>query len=41
MWEGAQSGCVTALLMLMETEGLRLPEVKWGDEPEEMTIRVI
>jgi len=40
VWLGQSMGCVSSLLMLMESEGMRLPEMKWTDEPVKIMIRL-
>ena len=40
VWMGTCKGCVSSLLILLESEGLRLPLMKWNDEPREIKIKV-
>ena len=38
VWCGDSAGSVTMLVMMMEGEGFRLPDITWEDEPVEMKI---
>ena len=40
VWLGEIEGLYCRLLMQMESEGLSLPPIKWGDEPVVITLRI-
>lgn len=40
VWVGESVGCVSMMVMLMESDGFELPELKWSDEPVEMEISI-
>lgn len=40
IWEGTLMGCVTSLVMTMESEGFELPRIKWNDDPVRFTLKL-
>jgi len=40
VWLAESVGCVSMMVMLMESDGFELPELKWSDEPVEMEISI-
>lgn len=39
-WVGDSVGAVSTVFMLMEAEGMAVPDLKWKDEPVEMTLTI-
>lgn len=40
IWVGEHVGFVSSLFMWAESEGLRLPDLKWNDDPVPMTVTI-
>lgn len=40
IWEADSVGAVSTVFMLMEAEGMEVPDLKWKDEPVEMTLTI-
>lgn len=40
VWTGTIVGCISSVLSLLESEGLKLPSLKWKDEPARLMLRI-
>lgn len=40
VWHGTVAGCVSAFVMLAESEGFSLPPLKWTDNPVRISIDI-
>jgi len=38
VWVGESVGCISMLVMMMEADGMELPDLKWSDEPVELKL---
>lgn len=38
VWLAESVGCISMLVMMMEADGMELPDLKWSDEPVELKL---
>ena len=38
VWLAESVGCISTLVMMMEADGMELPDLKWSDEPVELKL---
>jgi len=38
IWCAESVGCISMLVMMMEADGMELPDLKWSDEPVELKL---
>ena len=38
VWVGESVGCISTLVMMMEADGMELPDLEWSDEPVELKL---
>lgn len=38
IWCAESVGCISMLVMMMEADGMELPDLKWNDEPVELKL---
>lgn len=38
IWQAESVGCISTVVMLMESEGFDLPDMTWKDEPVKLTL---
>lgn len=38
VWTGESVGCISMTVMVMESDGFRLPRITWDDEPVELKL---
>ena len=38
VWLAESVGCISTLVMMMEADGMELPDLEWSDEPVELKL---